>query len=244
MMKSYNKFTIPYGDNMIFLYLSILFGTMHWVFVWQKDRTGILITKPAMMISLILWEIVYGEVFLLVQCPASRRMIWFLIGIIFCTVGEIFLMFREKHFIKGLGAFLLGHVFYVIGFGTLIPVGASVYFAVGVGLFITALSIFIFTKLRAGMLANKKAKMVLPVAAYTVIISLMLFSAIMTHPVWRSQFTLFLSVGAALFYISDVMNAWVEFVGPIKHHRFKIMTTYYIAELFIAIGATFHFLTR
>jgi len=229
---------------MIFLYLSIIFGAMHWVFVWQENRTGILITKPAMMISLILWEIVYGKAFLLAQCPASRRMIWFLIGIILCTVGDIFLMFREKHFIKGLGAFLLGHVFYVIGFGTLIPVGATPLFAIGVALLVVAASTIIFTKLRAGMIANGKTKMILPVAAYTIIISLMLYSAVMTHPVWRSRYTLFLSVGALLFYISDVMNAWVQFVAPLKRHRFKIMTTYYIAELFIAIGATMHFLSR
>ena len=229
---------------MIFLFVSILFGTLHWIFVWQENRTGILITKPAMMISLILWEIVYGKAFLLTQCPASSRMIWFLIGIILCTVGDVFLMFREKHFIKGLGAFLLGHVFYVIGFGTLIPIGASPLFALGIAALIILSGVIIFSKLRAGMITNDNTKMLIPVALYTLVISTMLYSAIMTHPLWRSRFTLFLSVGALLFYISDVINAWVQFVGPVKRHRFKIMTTYYIAELFIAIGATMHFLSR
>ncbi len=228
---------------MIFLYFSILFGTTHWVFVLQENRTGILITKPAMMISLILWEIVYGQAFLMAQCPASRPMIWFLIGLILCTIGDVFLMFREKHFTKGLAAFLLGHVFYVIGFGTLVPIGASLPFALGVAVLILLSSSIIFKKLHAGMVANDNTKMILPVAFYTIIISVMLYSAIMTHPVWRSRFTLLLSLGALLFYISDVINAWVQFVGPVKRHRLKIMTTYYIAQLFIAIGATMHFLT-
>lgn len=228
---------------MIFLYLSILFGTMHWVFVWQENRIGILITKPAMMVSLILWEIIYGQAFLLVQCPASRQMIWFLAGITLCTIGDVFLMFREKHFTKGLAAFLLGHILYVIGFGTIIPIGASLPFALGIAVLIILSGILIFRKLYAGMVANANTKMVLPVALYTLVISAMLYSAIMTHPVWHSRFTLLLSVGALLFYISDVINAWVQFVGPVKHNRLKIMITYYIAELFIAIGATMHFLT-
>jgi alkenylglycerophosphocholine hydrolase len=240
----FTKTTTKRDNNMIFLYLSILFGAMHWVFIWQENRTGILITKPAMMVSLILWEIVYENAFLLAQCPASQRMIWFLIGIIFCTIGDVFLMFRETHFLKGLVAFLLGHVFYVIGFGTIIPIGASPLFAIGVAALIILSGIIIFKKLHAGMVDNDNTKMLIPVALYTLVISAMLYSAIMTHPVWRSRFTLFLSVGALLFYISDVINAWVQFVGPVKRHRFKIMTTYYIAELFIAIGATMHFLTR
>jgi uncharacterized membrane protein YhhN len=228
---------------MIFLYLSIVLGAMHWVFVWQENRIGILITKPAMMVSLILWEIVYGQAFLLAQCAASRPMLWFLIGLILCTIGDVFLMFREKHFTKGLAAFLLGHIFYVIGFGTLIPIGASLPFALGVAVVVILSGMIIFRKLYAGMAANDNTKMMLPVALYTLVISAMLYSAIMTHPIWQSRFTLFLSLGAFLFYISDVINAWVQFVGPVKRHRIKIMTTYYIAQLFIAIGATMHFLT-
>lgn len=227
---------------MLFLYLSILFGLLHWVAVWYDHRPGILITKPLMMLSLIVWEFFYGNLPQLVANPATRPMLWFFVGLVFCTIGDIFLMFREKHFLKGLVAFLTGHIFYVVGFGTLIPLGVPWAYALGFAVLVIASGVLIYRKLYAGMLANDKKKMVLPVGFYTLVISCMLFSAIMTYPLWQSSWSLVVILGALLFYISDVINAWAEFVAPIKRHRFKIMTTYYLAELFIALASLSYYL--
>ena len=228
---------------MLFLTISIVFGIAHWYFVWKEDRKGILITKPVMMIALILWEIVYGNIGQLLAAPQSFQMLWFLIGLVLCTVGDMFLMFREKHFLKGLIAFLSGHVFYVIGFKTLIPIGAPLVYALLFAVLVILSGVVIYKKLYDGMQANDKGNMVLPVAFYTLVISAMLYSAIMTWPLWNSPFSLVLIAGALLFYVSDVINAWAEFVGPIKRHRFKIMTTYYLAELCIAWGALSYFMS-
>ena len=228
---------------MLFLPISILFGVLHWIFVWREDRKGILISKPVMMGSLILWEVVYGYLGGRLTSPAAWPMIWFLIGLCLCTLGDMFLMFREKHFLKGLIAFLLGHVFYVVGFKTLIPLGAPLAYALIFALLVFGTGGFIYKKLYEGMLKNNKAKMKIPVAFYTLVISAMLYSSIMTYPLWSSHFSLVIIAGALLFFVSDVINAWAEFVGPIKRHRFLIMTTYYLAELFIAYAALNYFMS-
>ncbi|MBI9046455.1 MAG: lysoplasmalogenase [Anaerolineaceae bacterium] len=227
---------------MLFLYLSILFGILHWFFVWKESRKGIVITKPLMMLFLILWEILYGKIFTLAANPESRQMIWFLIGLVFCTIGDMFLMFRERHFLKGLIAFLTGHVFYVIAFKTLFTLNAPMVPAVIFAAIVLLSGGLIYKRLYDGMLANDKSKMVLPVAFYTVVISAMLYSAIMTQYLGETKYAYLLITGAVLFYVSDVINAWAEFVGPVKRHRFKIMTTYYLAELLIAMGAVYTFL--
>ena len=71
----------------------------------------------------------------------------------------------------------------------------------------------------------------------------MLFSALMTlfDPAWNLLPAALASVGATLFLVSDIMNAWVRFVGPIKNHRLWIMSTYHLAQVGIAASAVFHF---
>lgn len=69
------------------------------------------------------------------------------------------------------------------------------------------------------------------VALYTIIISAMLFMAMLQR---SSLYTL----GAALFVISDLILAWNLFVEPISHAGAMIMTTYYFAQWLIFIRAT------
>jgi hypothetical protein len=71
----------------------------------------------------------------------------------------------------------------------------------------------------------------------------MLYSALLSlfDENWTMLPAVIVSVGAILFLISDIMNAWVRFVGPIKNHRLWIMSTYHLAQVGITFGATLHF---
>ncbi|MBU0512106.1 MAG: lysoplasmalogenase, partial [Chloroflexi bacterium] len=78
---------------------------------------------------------------------------------------------------------------------------------------------------------------------YALIISIMLYSALTTllDDQWHYTSALWVSVGALLFCVSDIMNAWVRFVGPITNARVKIMLTYHLAQIALALGAALHF---
>ena len=83
----------------------------------------------------------------------------------------------------------------------------------------------------------------IPVLFYTVVIVIMLFSALMTlfNADWNLISSILVSIGAVLFFVSDVMNAWVRFVARIPNHRLWIMSTYHLAQLCIAVGVALHF---
>ncbi|MFC1996184.1 lysoplasmalogenase family protein [Chloroflexota bacterium] len=70
-----------------------------------------------------------------------------------------------------------------------------------------------------------------------------LFSALMTlfSVEWELLPSVLVSVGAFLFLVSDIMNAWVRFVAQIPNHRLWVMSSYHIAQVCIAVGAGLHF---
>lgn len=69
------------------------------------------------------------------------------------------------------------------------------------------------------------------VAFYTLVISLMLFSALM-------QRSIFYAVGAVLFVMSDFILAWNRFVEPVEYEKYMIMVPYYLAQLMLYVRST------
>lgn len=69
--------------------------------------------------------------------------------------------------------------------------------------------------------------LVIPVMIYVTVISLMLWSAMMTGSVWAM-------IGSLLFVISDSILAWNMFIEDIPDAGVLIMTTYYAAQFMIA----------
>ena len=77
----------------------------------------------------------------------------------------------------------------------------------------------------------------MPIGVYAVIITLMVVSAFETFLFhWPLLASVFVALGASLFYVSDIMNAWTRFVDPISSDRLKIMTTYHTAQICITVG--------
>ncbi|MBU9723263.1 MULTISPECIES: lysoplasmalogenase [Bacillaceae] len=152
----------------------------------------------------------------------AKPILWLvLIGLIFCMLGDGLL---EGWFVIGLAAFLTGHVFYIAAFITkwefskirmltILPIG--VY------------SFLIGSELISALSLSGDTELIVPVAAYTLIISLMLWFALMTKNKWAA-------IGSILFVASDSILAWNMFVSNINHSSILIMTTYYAAQFLIA----------
>jgi uncharacterized membrane protein YhhN len=82
-------------------------------------------------------------------------------------------------------------------------------------------------------------RLVGPVRIYAAVISLMLFSALITlfRTDWLSGPAYLVSIGAVLFLTSDVVLAWNKFVKPIRRGRLVLMITYHLGQFALIAGA-------
>jgi uncharacterized membrane protein YhhN len=218
------------------LIIVFVFAILNWIAVEKKWRTVEYITKPVTMLAILFW--VWQSVGL------GGSMIWFTLGVVFCLAGDIFLMLPWDMFIFGLLAFLLGHICYVIGLNNMAPYinFYGIILIVILGLFIW----WIYKKISAGLTMKGKTSLKVPVLVYSLVISLMVYSALMTwtRPDWPTAAALFASLGAMLFYVSDTMLALDRFVNPLSHARLKVMTTYHLGQIGIILGAMLQLLRK
>jgi uncharacterized membrane protein YhhN len=218
------------------LIIVFVFAILNWIAVEKKWRTVHYITKPVTMLAILFW--VWQSVGL------GGSMIWFTLGVVFCLAGDIFLMLPWDMFIFGLLAFLLGHICYVIGLNNMAPYinFYGIILIVILGLFIW----WIYKKISAGLTMKGKTSLKVPVLVYSLVISLMVYSALMTwtRPDWPTAAALFASLGAMLFYVSDTMLALDRFVNPLSHARLKVMTTYHLGQIGIILGAMLQLLRK
>lgn len=229
---------------MNFILIAVLiFAVLEWFFEYKKNRQGIYLTKPTTMMLLIIWVWFYADVPRLMSGINTSSVIWFIFGLLFCLGGDVFLMLSERFFMPGLISFLVGHICYIVGFGMPIPPPGSEMGAMLIAAFLVFVAGWVYVRLAGGMRVSGKEHMRIPVLFYTVVIVLMLFSALMTlfNDGWDLLPSVLVSVGALIFLVSDIMNAWVRFVALIPNHRLWIMSTYHLAQVCIAIGAALHF---
>jgi len=148
-----------------------------------------------------------------------------LIGLTFCTAGDLFLLSRNRGpFSAGLASFLTGHLCYCAAIVMRGPAPVPVAVAAA-ALILPAL--FIWRWLRPHLAGGMRG----PVAAYVVVISAMLALAIGapgTGVSWR------LIPGALAFYLSDIAVARDRFVAPGFGNRVWGLPLYYFGQLLIA----------
>ncbi len=230
---------------MIFLFViaALIFAILEWYFEYQKNFRGIYLTKPAVLLLLIVFVWFYADVPVLMFGLNTSAIIWFILGLLLCLGGDIFLMLPDRFFLLGLISFLLGHLFYIAGFGMPVPIPGSEVAALVIAAGLITITGSVYIQLANGMLDSGKERLRIPVLFYAIVIALMLFSALLTlfNPEWFLLPSILVSVGASLFFISDIMNAWARYVGPLPSHRVWIMSTYHLAQIGIAVGAAIHF---
>jgi len=152
-----------------------------------------------------------------------------------CSVGDLLLGARrlgsldaEKLFLPGLGSFLAAHVIYIAMFrrykgldgwkpGPLRIVGIAV--------------IPIVLGLVLGVLRHSLGSLLIPVAAYALVLAVMAISAMLAdlgNPL--------AAIGALFFVTSDALLAISKFHGRFQAGSPLIWITYYIAQVLIVFG--------
>lgn len=219
---------MPYYPIIIVL----VFAVLDWIATEKKWKPLEYVAKPTTVVALLLW-IWLGAGF-------GGPMLWFTVGLIFCLAGDVILMLPPKIFIFGLLAFLVGQVCYVIGFSTSAPFLNlwGVFLVIVLGIYVG----WLYPRVAASLSEKGMTGLKIPVLIYSIVISLMVYSALMTftRPGWPVAAALSASIGAVLFYISDSTLAWDRFVNPLPHARLRTMIFYHLGLIGIILGAILH----
>lgn len=160
---------------------------------------------------------------------------WILAGLFFGWLGDVALLGSGSlFFMLGLGAFLIGHICYIVGFRmTTKPQYASIlkkrpYVILPVLLYVVI--IFMYLQPHLGSLF-------VPVFVYMLVISTMLIVAIDRLGKVQMRSYLSILIGAIAFVISDSLLAINKFVGAFPLAGFAVMLTYLAAQYYIASGS-------
>jgi uncharacterized membrane protein YhhN len=151
----------------------------------------------------------------------------FVVALVFSLLGDVLLMLPgDQWFVFGLASFLAAHVAYVVGFWL---AGVSL-FAFLVGVLIVAVAIVVLgRRIVNGVADGDDQGLVVPVAVYMLVISVMLASAVGTLDALAI-------VGAGLFYTSDALIAWTRFIRDFRHGRLAVMVTYHLAQFGLVLS--------
>ena len=73
----------------------LIFAALEWFFEYKQNQRGIYFTKPAVMLLLIAWVWFSVDVSHLMTGLNTAAVLWFLLGLFMCLLGDIFLMFMN-----------------------------------------------------------------------------------------------------------------------------------------------------
>jgi uncharacterized membrane protein YhhN len=159
--------------------------------------------------------------FLAVGVSAGAGQPWFLAGLALGLVGDLALLGHSKRaFIAGLGAFLLGHIAYVVAIALVVPPQAWLQPLDAVPIAVAAAALAVLWP-RAGSLRG-------PVIAYVVTIVAMMIGAL------AARDNTPLVAGAALFFASDLAVARDRFIVKAFANKAWGLPAYYAGQLLIA----------
>ena len=188
--------------------MAAVFAVADWVAVARGSKLLEYVAKPATT------ALLAGVALTLVPEDETRRL-WFVVALVLCLAGDVFLMLPGDRFIAGLASFLLGHLAYVAGFG----LGEAWPWILGVAVVAAAVG----TPILRALLAKGDKELVGPVVAYMAVITVMVACAIGTGDAVAIA-------GAALFMGSDSLIAWNRFVRPRAWAPVTIMVTYHLGQ--------------
>ena len=191
---------------------------------YKANQKCLLPTKAALSALFVITALIQPH-------PIPSYFHFILTGLLLCLGGDIFLALpRDKMFRLGLVTFLIGHVFYAIGFFS--AADLSMWTWVGTPIFL-GLSGYVYFRIRPHLGA-----MNVPVLVYIIVITIMLSGAWSvlgeSNLAGIGGVTVFL--GASCFYISDLFVARDRFIKKKPINRFIGLPLYYSGQFLLAFS--------
>lgn len=151
-----------------------------------------------------------------------------LAGLVCSLAGDVFLMLPQDRFIPGLASFLTAHLCYIVAFSSGTRLGFSPW---------TTLPLVVYAALLLNILWPRLGKMKGTVLLYIAVILVMAWRALCRWEQMGTTGALMAAVGALLFVISDSALALNRFRKPYPSAQLLILSTYYPAQILIALSA-------
>ena len=209
----------------VFLAVFIIATAIHLYASLKQDKKMRNMTKPFILLALL------GFYVLAARVPST----FIILALIFSWLGDVLLMPKGvKWFTAGGIAFMISHVFFILGYMKDVNFAAiPVWLVILLAVFFVSVVTYIFSKLKPHL---PKA-LFYPMFLYLLINGAMNCFAIFRWVSVPSAATLTTAIGAALFFISDSSLFFVRFNkdSRLKTH-FLVMLTYSIGELLIVLG--------
>ena len=199
-------------SNLIFIVLSLLAIDSKYTSPNNLYR----LFKLLPILFLIIWVASFGDI----QGNPYTRAI--LAGLCFSFIGDSLLLFPAK-FKSGLFSFLIGHIWYMLGF-----LSGDWSLPILPTLIITILALGIFSQLYP-----TSGKLKIPVLVYILMIAGMGITSFGRLDALQSFSALIGSMGASLFMISDGVLGWNKFKNPFNLAEGIILITYYSGQWMI-----------
>jgi len=222
------------------LILFFVAAVIDWVAVARGWKKVELVAKPLAMLVL-LGMLAFTGGF------GSLSLICFGVGLSLSLAGDVFLMvsfvrFSNRWFFPGLIAFLLAHVAYVVGLNVL-PGGLDPLWGLGLALILALTARRVIGRIVTSIRQKGLKRLVVPVVAYGTIITMMVLSALLTlyRVEWKTPAAGLVSLGAILFYASDLLLAWNKFVVPVRFGRLANMIPYHLGQAALVAGVIIQF---
>jgi uncharacterized membrane protein YhhN len=198
---------------------TVVAAAVDWVAVHRRWQPVEYVFKP-----LTLGLLIAAALALRPDDPGVRA--WFVAALVLALAGDVFLMLPRDLFLPGLGAFLLAHVAYVVGFAVagLSLAGAAVGLVV-----VAAVCATVGPRLVAGVRAREPG-LGAPVVAYMGVISTMVVCALGAGGPLAIA-------GALLFYASDALIGWGRFVSERGvAGDLGIIVTYHVGQILLVLS--------
>ena len=218
----------------IWLILALIFAALESFALWKGWDKLEYVTKPAVMVCLFIW--------LYLSTGLQGLTLWFGVGILFSLAGDVLLMISlDRMFIFGLVAFLFAHVAYLFGFQNELLKITS--WSVLLIVILSVSAVRVMRRIVSAIRAKGQTRLVNPVIVYSIVITVMLYAAMTTlsNPAWKAGASLLVSIGAFLFYVSDLILAWNKFVSPIKNGRILNIVAYHLGQIGLIAGVISQF---
>ena len=198
---------------------AVLSAVLNWVAVERKIKPLEYVAKPATTIFILLSA-------LALQPDHSVVRAWFVVALLFCLAGDVFLMLRESYFVPGLVSFFVGHVCFIVG-----CIADPAPFRAWQGFVVAFVFAFMFAIGRPIIDGARRTDPALfaPVVAYICVLGALVSVSFATT-------ASFAAPGALVFVSSDYILARNRFVNPLPHGHLATMVTYHAALALLVVS--------
>lgn len=200
-----------------FLSIAALISAIITIAAKMRENSAVqYVFKPLTMCLIILTAI------LNVSSPTTFYQKMIIVGLIFSTVGDVFLI-NPKRFVQGLLSFLIAHIFFAAAFYSTPHLPSVVFY----------FAYFIFF---LQILWKHLGKLKIPVIIYALAIVTMAWLALSRYLAVGDDKTLYAFVGSIFFTVSDSLIAYKKFRSPFPFAEVFILASYFIAQWLIALS--------